>query len=320
MPRPSRLRSPRSSPGPPRRHRGVAEPQPVQHQRAALDDVDLDDDLAALAALVDRERVASEKNPSARILNRASRSRLSLACRTSPMPHRQRAPDDLGLRRGVAGDQDLPRSGSPGPNSLSSCSASCRRPTGLGCELGCGARTRRSSTRRLGGGLGDRAVRIAIVGRQRMAEGSGARRTSATDRQHQPCPACRGERSASLVRRCYVDVVRWATLVLLTLLGCNDLREFRGAWRGPPGRRRAGAAPERRARDGSAARDRRRSTCTWPGRAADARRALMPETAFASLPGAEADALAGDHVRRRAAAGLPRRSWRCPTPAATRSW
>jgi hypothetical protein len=28
-------------------------------------------------------------------------------------------------------------------------------------------------------------------------------------------------------------VVRWATLVLLTLVACSDLREFRGTWRGP---------------------------------------------------------------------------------------
>jgi hypothetical protein len=28
-------------------------------------------------------------------------------------------------------------------------------------------------------------------------------------------------------------MVRWATLVLLTLVACSDLREFRGTWRGP---------------------------------------------------------------------------------------
>jgi hypothetical protein len=40
------------------------------------------------------------------------------------------------------------------------------------------------------------------------------------------------ERSAFASRRCYVHVVRWATLVLLSLVACSDLREFRGTWGG----------------------------------------------------------------------------------------
>jgi len=50
--------------------------------------------------------------------------------------------------------------------------------------------------------------------------------------------------------RCYVRCVRWATLVLLTLLaGCNDLRDFRGAWAGP----RVGEATPLRVGAGDAA-------------------------------------------------------------------
>jgi len=91
-------------------------------------------------------------------------------------------------------------------------------------------------------------------------------------------------------RRCYVDAVRWATLVLVMLLGCNDLREFRGAWRGP----RVGDALELRVGvgDGMAA----LSIDHIDGHGMAARLAidgLLPETPITSLPGAEADALAG---------------------------
>jgi hypothetical protein len=85
--------------------------------------------------------------------------------------------------------------------------------------------------------------------------------------------------------------VRWATVVLLTLLGCNDLREFRGAWRG----HRVGDAPELHLNIAPAtAAALTIDTIDAHGLAARLTiDGLMPETAFASLPGAEADALAG---------------------------
>jgi hypothetical protein len=84
--------------------------------------------------------------------------------------------------------------------------------------------------------------------------------------------------------------VRWATLVLLTLLGCNDLREFRGDWRGP----RVGEAAALRVGvgDGAAA----LSIDRIDGHGLAARLAiagLLPEAPITSLAGAEADALAG---------------------------
>jgi hypothetical protein len=85
--------------------------------------------------------------------------------------------------------------------------------------------------------------------------------------------------------------VRWATLVLLTLLGCNDLREFRGDWRG----RQVGEAPELHVNvvPMSAARlviD----TIDAHGLGAQLTiEGLVSQTQFSSLPGAEADVLAG---------------------------
>jgi hypothetical protein len=84
--------------------------------------------------------------------------------------------------------------------------------------------------------------------------------------------------------------VRWATLVLVMLLGCSDVREFRGDWRGP----RVGDAPVLRVGvgDGPAA----LSIDGIDGHGLTARLAidgLLPETPITSLAGAEADALAG---------------------------
>ena len=85
--------------------------------------------------------------------------------------------------------------------------------------------------------------------------------------------------------------MRWATLVLLTLLGCNDLREFRGDWRG----RQVGDAPELHENvvPGTEA---RLSIDAIEAHGLGARLTidgLLPETPIMSLPGAEADVLAG---------------------------
>jgi hypothetical protein len=87
--------------------------------------------------------------------------------------------------------------------------------------------------------------------------------------------------------------VRWATLIVMAVavVGCNDLRDFRGTWRGP----RVGEAPVVRVGVGPSA----VATLTIddldthglhgefsiPG--------LIASAPFESLPGAEADALAG---------------------------
>ena len=85
-------------------------------------------------------------------------------------------------------------------------------------------------------------------------------------------------------------MVRWATLVVVMLVGCNDLREFRGQWRGP----RVGDAPA--LHENVAQVDATLSIDTIDGHGLAARLAvdgLLPETPIASLPGAEADVLAG---------------------------
>jgi hypothetical protein len=85
--------------------------------------------------------------------------------------------------------------------------------------------------------------------------------------------------------------VRWATLVLLTLMACNDLRDFRGDWQGP----RIGDAAELRLNFADAT-TARLSIDTITTHGLTGRLAidgLLPETPLVSLPGAEADALAG---------------------------
>jgi hypothetical protein len=85
-------------------------------------------------------------------------------------------------------------------------------------------------------------------------------------------------------------MVRWTTLVLLTLLGCNDLREFRGDWRGP----RVGAAKALQLNVVATSATLSIDTVDSHGLAARlAIEGMLPETAITSLPGAEADVLAG---------------------------
>src|SRR6185503_17935751 len=83
----------------------ATEPQLVEHERAALDDAKLDDHVAALAALFHLERDVAEE---------AEREHLEpgdaqpLVGRVQDVARldRQRAPDDLVLRCGVALDVD----------------------------------------------------------------------------------------------------------------------------------------------------------------------------------------------------------------------
>lgn len=91
-------------------------------------------------------------------------------------------------------------------------------------------------------------------------------------------------------RRCYRCVVRWATLVLLTLVACTDLREFRGQWRGG----RIGVPDSVLWKGlGSSATLSIQEIDTHHLRAQLAVEELLPETTITSLPGAEADVLAG---------------------------
>jgi hypothetical protein len=85
--------------------------------------------------------------------------------------------------------------------------------------------------------------------------------------------------------------VRWATLVLVSLVACNDLREFRGTWCG----RRVGEASELKLNvpDGTEATlsiDRADTHGLTAQLTVDG---LLPETTVTSLQGAEADVLAG---------------------------
>lgn len=92
-------------------------------------------------------------------------------------------------------------------------------------------------------------------------------------------------------RRCYRAGVRLATVALLLLVGCSDLRDFHGVWSGS----RVGEAEPLRTGAPDAATavlvidditvHRITGRLSVPG--------LLPETAIASLPGAEADVLAG---------------------------
>jgi hypothetical protein len=91
-------------------------------------------------------------------------------------------------------------------------------------------------------------------------------------------------------RRCYGDVVRWATPVLLVLVACSDLRDFQGPWVGP----RVGDVQPLHVNvpAGSAILtiDRIDSHGLAARLMVDG---LLPETALTSIPGAEADVLSG---------------------------
>lgn len=85
-------------------------------------------------------------------------------------------------------------------------------------------------------------------------------------------------------------MVRWASLVLLTLLACDDLRSFQGDWHGA----RVGDAEV--LRQGVSDTTAVLSIDKVDAHGLEARLAiagLLPETLITSLPGAEADVLAG---------------------------
>jgi hypothetical protein len=86
-------------------------------------------------------------------------------------------------------------------------------------------------------------------------------------------------------------MVRWATLVLLSLVGCSDLREFRGTWSGKlndnapvvAGIPDTLAVSPARLTIEVATNHELRARLTVPG--------ILPETAIATLPQVEADVL-----------------------------
>ena len=92
-------------------------------------------------------------------------------------------------------------------------------------------------------------------------------------------------------RRCYRHRVRWATVALLLLVGCSDLRDFHGTWSGP---RVGDAAPLKAGVPASSSAVLSIDDITVHGltgrfSVAD----FLPEAPIASLPGAEADVLSG---------------------------
>ena len=93
--------------------------------------------------------------------------------------------------------------------------------------------------------------------------------------------------------RCYRRSVRWATWVvyLVMVVACNDLREFRATWQGP----RVGEASELRvgAETTASARLAIEDIDAHGLRAALTLDGLVTDARFESLPGAEADTLAG---------------------------
>ena len=90
-------------------------------------------------------------------------------------------------------------------------------------------------------------------------------------------------------RRCYRSIVRWLPLVLFVTVACNDLRDFKGDWRGP----RVGDAPTLHVGVASDA----QAHLAIDGIDAHGLTArlqidgLLDEAPLASLAGAEADAL-----------------------------
>jgi hypothetical protein len=84
--------------------------------------------------------------------------------------------------------------------------------------------------------------------------------------------------------------VRWATLVLLTLVACNDLRAFRGTWSGP----RVGDVELLRHNVNSASASLSIDDISSHGLTARLTvEGLFREATITSLEGAEADVLAG---------------------------